>query len=449
MTKVLALFDGMSCGKLAFERAGIPVTQYLASEIDKYAIQIAHKNHPGIIQLGDVKAARRAAEAGVFGEVDYLIGGSPCQGFSFAGKQLAFDDPRSALFFEYVKTLEALRRDNPDIKFLLENVRMKKDYLDIISETLGVEPICINSALVSAQNRVRYYWCNWHVEQPEDRGIYLRDIIESGIVDNEHIISGGQLKRLKESTDLEKGFSKINPDKAACMTARQYANWKDNFITLPVEKKRAIAGISVTKNGFRPYKKDGAMGSLSEIGTIGTPDTKSACINSTHAPKFTSATGCIRVGTAGDIKGHDYNRRVYSPDGESPSLAAASGGNLEPKVAIYPWEEEHKVTGGRVVGRKINPKTGRRDDYNPDLTAEQRVEPRKDDKAGCITTVQKDSVLTDGISYRKLTPIECERLQTLPDNYTEGVSNTQRYKMIGNGWTVDVIAHLLRYSKNC
>ena len=124
--RVLSLFDGMACGRLALHRAGVQVTQYIASEIDKYAIQVARANWSDIIHLGDVREVRKLVELGVFGKIDLLIGGSPCQGFSFAGKQLAFDDPRSALFFEYVAILNALRKQNPDIRFLLENVKMKK-----------------------------------------------------------------------------------------------------------------------------------------------------------------------------------------------------------------------------------------------------------------------------------------------------------------------------------
>lgn len=151
--KVLSLFDGISCGRVALERAGIPVETYYASEIDKYAIQIAQKNYPDTIQIGDVT---KVDFSEYIGKVDLIIGGSPCQGFSFAGKQLNFNDPRSKLFFEF---LRAVRTIKPKY-FLLENVKMKKEFQDIISERLGVQPIEINSALVSAQNRIRLYWTN-------------------------------------------------------------------------------------------------------------------------------------------------------------------------------------------------------------------------------------------------------------------------------------------------
>ncbi len=169
---ILSLFDGISSGRIALDRAGIKVNKYYASEIDKHAIKVAQHNWPDTVQLGsviDVKTENLP-------NIDLTIAGSPCQGFSFAGKQLNFEDPRSKLFFEFVRLLNDLRVKNPNIKFMLENVRMKKQYLDIISEYLGVPPIKINSALLTAQNRVRYYWTNIpNVKIPEDKGILLKD----------------------------------------------------------------------------------------------------------------------------------------------------------------------------------------------------------------------------------------------------------------------------------
>ena len=182
---VLSLFDGMSCGQIALNKLGIKYNNYFACEIDKYAIQTAQKNYPNTQQLGDVTKL----DATTLPKIDLLIGGSPCQGFSFAGKQLNFDDPRSKLFFEFVRILNEVRIKNPDVKFLLENVKMKKEFSDIISEHIGVEPIRINSSLVSAQNRLRLYWTNIEgIEQPENRKIYLKDILEP-IVDDKYYIS--------------------------------------------------------------------------------------------------------------------------------------------------------------------------------------------------------------------------------------------------------------------
>ena len=172
--KVLSLFDGISCGMVALERAGIPVDAYYASEIDKNAIAISQKNYPNIIRLGDVTKWREWDIP--WEEIGLLIGGSPCQGFSFAGKQLNFNDPRSKLFFVYVDILNHIKSVNQDVKFLLENVKMKAEWQDVISGYLGVKPTRINSALVSAAKRDRLYWANFDVEMPDDKGITFDDI---------------------------------------------------------------------------------------------------------------------------------------------------------------------------------------------------------------------------------------------------------------------------------
>lgn len=170
----MSLFDGISCGKVALDRAGIKVKKYYASEIDKFAMQVSEKNHPDIIQLGDVTSWRSWDID--WKNVGLLIGGSPCQGFSFAGKQLNFNDDRSKLFFVYVDILNHIKSVNPDVKFLLENVKMKAEWQDVISSYLGVKPIRINSALVSAAKRDRLYWANFDVEMPDDKGITFDDI---------------------------------------------------------------------------------------------------------------------------------------------------------------------------------------------------------------------------------------------------------------------------------
>ena len=273
---VLSLFDGMSCGQIALNRAGITVDNYYASELDKYAISVTQANYPDTVQLGDVTNWREWDID--WSSIDLLIGGSPCQGLSFAGKQLAFDDPRSKLLFVYVDILSHIRLANPDVKFMLENVRMKKEYLDVISDQLGVNPVLINSALASAQNRNRYYWANWEFGQPEDRGLILSDILE------------------KES---------------------------DNFTFMSDKFVNRQKGRKCLRDDF--------------------------------------------TGKAVNLSAMEYV------------------------------------------------KNGRQGDY----------------------------VNTNG-GYRKLTPIECERLQTVPDNYTNHASNTQRYKMLGNGWTVDVISHIFK-----
>ena len=380
---VLSLFDGMSCGRLALDRLGIPVTNYYASEIDKYAIQVSEANYPDIIRLGDVCGVK----AKDLPKIDLILAGSPCQGFSFAGKQLAFDDPRSALFFEFVRILKECEPKY----FLLENVKMKREFLDIITQQVGAAPIFINSALVSAQNRQRYYWTNIpSIEQPEQRGIVLRDILET-YPDSYTLMSDKFTKR----QEGKKCLVDINKEKAASLSAMEYV-------------------------------KNGRQGDYLACDNTGIPKD----LSETHdTPK--------QVGTATDISGHDILKRVYSPEGKSPTLTTMGGGNREPKV----------VTGGAIRGRAYD-KDGKRMDRDGISVANkttQMLELRKDAKSNAITTVGKDSlVVEDEVYWRKLTPIECERLQTVPDNYTNHVSNTQRYKMLGNGWTIEVIAHILR-----
>ena len=366
--KVLSLFDGMSCGRIALDQLNIPIDTYYASEIDKYAIQVAQANYPNTIQVGDICNL----DPKDYQDVDLIFAGSPCQGFSFAGKQLAFDDPRSALFFEFVRLLKAIKPKY----FLLENVRMKKEFLDIISEqvsecypeiTFGIEPILINSSLVSAQSRQRYYWTNIPgVKQPKERGIVLKDILETET--NEQSV---------KDTERNRRHYKHEHEKSLCMSATMWKGAGNNGMTLVP-----------------------------------------------HKPK--------QVGVAVDIKGHDILKRVYSPDGKSPTLNSMNGGNRQPKV----------VKGGAFRARSID-KDGNRVAWK-EVKPKQMLELRKDDKSNTVSSVSKDSLVVEDLSWRKLTPLECERLQTVPDNYTNHVSNTQRYKMLGNGWTVEVIKHILK-----
>jgi DNA-cytosine methyltransferase len=330
--KVLSLFDGMSCGRIALDQLDIPVEEYYASEIDKYAIEVSKANYPDIKHVGSICDL----DPKDYMDVDLILAGSPCQGFSFAGKQLAFDDPRSALFFEFIRLLKAIKPKY----FLLENVKMKKDFLDIISQQVsecypeiafGIEPHLINSSLVSAQNRERYYWTNIpNITQPKERGIVLKDILET-----------------------------------------------------------------VTNDITETY----------------------------DTPK--------QVGIATDINGHDILKRVYSPSGKSPTVNTCQGGNREPKVVMGAYRSRSVDKNNKVVAwKKTKPK--------------QMLELRKDEKSNSLTSVLKDNALTkDKVYWRKLTPLEFERLQTVPDNYTNHVSKTQRFKMLGNGWTVEVVKHIL------
>jgi len=369
---VLSLFDGMSCGQQALQRAGIKVDNYYACEIDKYAIQVAQKNFPNTMQLGDVQDIDYDD---LFYEekIDLLMGGSPCQGFSFAGGQLAFDDPRSKLFFEFVRAKDLLQPKY----FLLENVKMKKEFEDVITKYMGVEPIEINSSLFSAQNRRRLYWTNIPVDMDiKDKGLVLKDILQDD--HNEPPVPINERNARHYKNPLQKSL---------CTTATMYKGAGNNGMTI-VDR-------------------------------------------------------LIPVGEAEEYAHYNYRatKEVYHMEGKAPTLLTMQGGNREPKVATY------SAKGGRIVNRRLD-EQGVRKDYQMDLPLTPQVEIRSDDKTNCLTTLQKDNVVVEGMTWRKLTPIECERLQTLPDNYTEGVSKTQRYKMIGNGWTVDVIAHILKGIKN-
>ena len=541
---VLSLFDGMSCGRIALDRLGIPVDKYYASEIDKYAIQVSEANYPDIIRLGDVCDVK----AEDLEPIDLLIAGSPCQGFSFAGKQLAFDDPRSALFFEFVRLLKECKPKY----FLLENVRMKKEFLDIISEQVGCEPIFINSALVSAQNRQRFYWTNIPgIEQPEQKGIVLRDILETS-TDENPVKNTERNKRhhrnledkslcmtatmykgagnngmtlvpetIDNPSEFDKNLDKMtNKDgKAYCVTARYTAAEPENSMQrkqrtmVPVMQKPIKVGMNVEQVKVRRHEVDipglqecildhyaksskdkkqiakdlndkystvehyfRKLGSdffsipseehwpqLKQILDIttdkfdeqimefeyrdGVYETKQRVYSENgKSPTLTAGNSeqyiethdtPKQVGTAVDINGHDVLKRVYSPDGKSPTVNTCQGGNREPKV----------VTGGAIRGRAYD-KEGKRMDRDGKSVANkttQMLELRKDAKSNAIKTVGKDSLVVENdVYWRKLTPVECERLQTVPDNYTDCVSNTQRYKMLGNGWTIETICHIFK-----
>ena len=333
---VLSLFDGMSCGQIALERAGKHVNKYFASEIDDNTIFVTQKNFPNTIQLGDIKNW----ENWDLPPIDLIIGGSPCQGFSVAGKQLNFDDPRSKLFFEFVAILKALKPKY----FLLENVKMKKDYQYIISECLNIEPIEIDSALVSAQMRKRLYWTDIPgVQPPKDKEIMLKDIIESGIVDRE---------------------------KSLCLDANYYkgGNLKQYF-----EKHRRQL-VFEAKNGKKV--------------TINPQD-------------------------------------IFTPK------------------SFY----ETRTELGKQARKEIRLATGK--DSTPRSKDHKHYIVQKHEKANCLVTVDSflNWIIDKDYYCRKLTVLECERLQTVPENYTKGVSNTQRYKMLGNGWTVDVLSHIFSYIK--
>jgi DNA-cytosine methyltransferase len=515
--KVLSLFDGMSCGQLALERLGIKVDKYYASEIDNYAIQVTQANFPNTIQIGDVKAVKPEDYA----DIDLIICGSPCQGFSFAGKQLAFDDPRSALFFEFIRILKQVKPKY----FLLENVRMKKEFIEIISQQVSrcypelpgtdlfdskIEPILINSALLSAQSRQRLYWTNIpNVKQPEDLGIVLKDILEDE-VNSEFYHGEKSIAYMERGNDKWQQAGKRradryeqNADKEKSFTITE--NWHKgvpyNYFkeTKPIKVGMNIEEVKVRKHKIdiehlqrflEVYKKRSKKTQKQIATELDVPLTQvshwfrtDSCfsippadlwlalrkvINADNdsydkkimefeyrdgvyetkqrvysdqgkAPTLTASnkeqmieTKPKQVGVASDIKGHDILKRVYSPEGKSPTLNSMGGGNREPKVVSGVLRARSKNKDGKNVGWK-------------ETQPKQMLELRKDEKANSVTSVSKDSVIVnEELTWRKLTPLECERLQTVPDNYTNHVSNTQRYRMLGNGFTVSVIAHILK-----
>jgi DNA-cytosine methyltransferase len=311
---VLSLFDGMSCGQIALNDANIKYDNYFASEIDSHAIKISLKNYPNTKHLGDV--TKITSEN--LPKIDLLFGGSPCQSFSRAGDNKGFEG-KSGLFWEFVRILKEVK----PTYFLLENVVMKKEWKDIISESLGVQPIEINSNLTSSQNRKRLYWTNIpNVKKPEDKKISLESILQKNITGKEFILS-------QENID---------------------------------------------KNDLERYRK---------------------------------------------------NKNI--------------------KQVVF---TERRTEEAKRIRREYQKEHGK--DFSPRRAKE--LAPRTDGKCNCLTTsLTKEHILLDeNFNFRKLTPIECERLQTIPDNYTlhEDVSTTQRVRMIGNGWTVKVISHIFSFIQN-
>ena len=373
--KVLSLFDGMSCGQIALRDLGVPIERYYASEIDKHAIAQTQLNFPETIQLGDVEKWREWNIE--WQEIDLLLAGSPCQGFSLAGKMLGHDDPRSRLYWVFLDILHHVQGINPNVKYLLENVRMRPADEARINESLGIRPVVINSALVSAQNRVRLYWSNirtkseglWgelltDIPQPADRGIYIGDILDDE-VDEKYYMRNLPLPPQQDKDP-----------------------WIAKNLRSPDEKSNALLSTS--------YKGARANG----------------------------MTLVVAVGSLRFFGGVEFRRMKTM---KSPCLNAQSreDGNNQTVVelAVGTWRT-HKVDGGfrEIAGGKAPciPARGRNDGSGQPVA-----------KIGCM--------------LRRLTPTECSRLQTIPDWYKWGCSDTQAYKMLGNGWTVEVIKHILSH----
>ena len=601
--KVLSLFDGMSCGRIALDQLGIPVEKYYASEIDKYAMQVSAANYPDIEQVGDICNL----DPKDYKDVDLILAGSPCQGFSFAGKQLAFDDPRSALFFEFIRLLKEIKPKY----FLLENVRMKKEFLQVISQQVsecypeipfGIEPIFINSSLLSAQSRQRYYWTNIPgIKQPEDRGIVLRDILEtepdnftkmsdkfvkrngdrncmidqnkekaSNLSAMEYVKNGRQGNYLAcddngkpvhkpvKKTERNRRHLKQLDEKSLCMTATMYKGAGNNGMTLvpqkPIKVGMNVEEVKVRKHevdilllqqALRAYKQNSKKTNKQIADETNMPITKvehwfrtdssfaipsddiwfklkevlgftssvfdkqimefeyrDGVFESTQrvysdqgkSPTLTASNKEQIIETkpkqVGKIKDGGQGNRIYSQDGKSSTLSAQSGGTAgngntlvetKPKKAYISKQSVEKyvedvnaefndpynkktVKGDKSTTLRTNSSNGNMwvndkaiketkpkqvgvaADINGHDVLKRVYSP--DGKSPTINTCQggnrEPKLAQENLTWRKLTPLECERLQTVPDNYTNHVSNTQRYKMLGNGWTVEVIKHILQ-----
>ena len=353
---VLSLFDGMSCGRIALERAGIKVNNYYASEIDKYAIQVAKHNYPNMQHIGDVTQVKSTQ----LPKIDLCMGGSPCQGFSFAGKQLNFDDPRSKLFFEFVRLLKEC---NPKY-FLLENVKMKKEWQDIISKELGVEPIEICSSLFSAQQRKRLYWTNINVDLsklPKSTDV-IADVLELPIKNKR------ENKILMSKSDFK------------VKVRKNYIDKKELALFLRSYKTKTINEIAT----FCDAPKTMVEHWFRTDNSFSIPD----------AEYWFKLKECLKIEdckydkavTEFELKNNSFDmaKRIYHIDGKHPTLTTLTGGG-------------------------------------------QR------------------KTITDGNEMFYLNPEHCEKLQTVPLGYTKTASERQRFRMLGNGWTVDVIAFILSF----
>jgi DNA (cytosine-5)-methyltransferase 3A len=427
---VLSLFDGMSCGQQALERAGFKVDNYFASEIDKYAIQVTMANYPNTKQLGSVVNV----DGYSLPKIDILIGGSPCQSFSFAGKRKGMStkdeqeiltlehylelkaegfefEGQSYLFWEYMRLLNEVKPKY----FLLENVMMGEKWEKVLSKAIGVKPIMINSALVSAQNRQRLYWTNIGLEpaglfgdlestiqQPKDKRILLKDVLQPD-VDLKYYLSDKMISWLdKHALKRDVDVKKLDGNqKSSCLTATAQAkqNLSTDYIVHNMMPRSSTSG-------------KGGTGHLSRA------DGKTYCLD-------TGTTNAIEI-VAGDFRNDEGCR--WREGGKTGTLMA---------------QARQDGTAGQVLARIDEIEV--LDCYNNNI--------RTDGKVGTITQHMSRSGMTNGFkviknsTIRRLTPVECERLQTVKDNYTNHVSDSQRYKMLGNGWTVDVIVHILKYMK--
>ena len=407
--------------------------KYTAIEIDKFAVKVSDDNHEGIVRYYDV----REVKGEMLGKVDFFCGGSPCQGFSFSGKQLAFDDPRSVLFFEYVRLLNELREINPDMVWMLENVMMKKEFENIITETVGVNPIRVNSATFSPQNRIRNYWLSWKVNPLlfVDRERYIH-----------HILQPDSEEEIRTYTPRDQGSSSDN--------CRQVGHADD------------INGHDILKRIYSPNAKAPTLNTMGGGNrhpkvAITEPEWSSASIRNRRLDENgvrkddqmeLALVPCLEV--KGEKKSNALttvqkdNLATTLPQGRYP-IADIVGGQgkqlLKPNIAKaatllardYKGFGNQGMTGVRVPKIKQYPRGKNKggikgqDGKTPSMTS---------------SSWQNNNHLTydEGYTWRRLSVVECSRLQGLPDDYCKSVSKSQGYKQLGNGFQVDTIFELLK-----
>lgn len=420
---VLSLFDGMSGGQIALTELDIPIDKYYASEIDKYAMQFTIQNFPDTIQVGDI----RELDINKLDKIDLLIGGSPCQSLSMAGKRKGlstkegieiFDlemylelkengfefEGQSYLFWEYIRIYNDLleRGDNP--KFFLENVEMGKKWESVFNDILGRKGIHINSALVSAQNRRRIYWTDIHddIPQPEDRGILLRDILEEE-VDEKYFLSDKMIECLKGRVKTDN--DPICVAMPACLTPRRTEYGKQI-------RKEYEAGI------VKEQRKNIQQLEPRE-------DRKTNCLTTVQKDNLIIVSGTIRT-----FRGKHF-REIKSGKSCTLMARARNDGNAQPCVIIGTPNIADITIPNKYIKKNIR---------------------SIDDKAHTLLATSHKGAMVNGMTLvdngnfriRRLTPTECARLQTVPEGYTKPVEPHIGMGLLGDGWTVDVICHIFK-----
>ena len=429
---ILSLFDGMSCGQQALERVGIKVDKYFASEIDKHAIKVTMANYPNTIQLGSVVDV----DGYSLPKIDLLIGGSPCQSFSFAGKRKGMStkceteiltlehylqlksegyefEGQSYLFWEYMRLLNECKPKY----FLLENVEMGEKWERVLSKAIGINGIHINSALVSAQNRKRIYWTNighepgglfgdlvCKIEQPKDRGVLLKDILESN-VDEKYYLSEKAINYINRNERNLSFQMNENDNKSGCVVARYQSGIPYNQI--------------VVHNTMPRSSTSGKGGT----GHLSRKDGKTYCLD-------TGNTNAVEIVGLTEVRTQEA-KQIRKETGTNPKRA----------------KELVKRTDGKI-GALLTSQTADNLVFSYRQDAPNDVNGKKDClRANAGGVLRCVGIIENTSRIRRLTPLECERLQTVADGYTVHVSDSQRYKMLGNGWTVDIIVHIFNYIK--